>query len=258
MTGEADPVRRAYGRILQRVQGRLVEPLSAFARDWAGEAIVRMSTEPYDPAQLPVAKGAENVLFCSHGAKGRFSLHVTGSRNAVFIGPFCDVSGAAIHVLGDDCVVFVGALTQIRTGAGIRAQGQGFSVTIGERCHLGARCVVATTDGHGIYLAKDGARINPERDVAIGDHAFIGYDARIQKGCVIEPDAIVLERSIASGLLRSGCVYQGIPATLREEDVSWSSQAEARSLAEAQDGDARLFAECRDILRRRGAAVPAP
>ena len=257
---EAEAALRAYERVREKADGRMIEPFEAHRPLWETEAIACLAPTPIDRIPVFVAKGSQNYLMCGYGATSLTGLHVSGHRNSIYIGAFCDVRKATIVITGDDNVVFIGAFTRILEHTVIQAQ-QSHAVTIGERCHLGERCVIATSDGHGIYLAKGGSRINPERDVVIGDHAFIGYDSRVQKGSVIEPEGIVLERSIVSGLIRANCVYQGIPATLREEGVSWTGGTEAGSLDEAEAEEARTIAERTEFLRGRiapGGAKAAP
>lgn len=51
------------------------------------------------------------------------------------------------------------------------------SITIGDDCMFSAQTIVRTSDAHSILA--DGKRINPGKNVVIGDHVWVGYGANI-------------------------------------------------------------------------------
>lgn len=73
----------------------------------------------------------------------------------------------------------------------------GSKLTFGNDCMLSDNIEIRTTDNHAIYDLNTNERINPEGDINIGEHVWIGMGATILKGvsvangCIIGAKAIV-------------------------------------------------------------------
>lgn len=242
----------AYRRVQALAGDRVIEPFDVYSEAWRLGPLTCFGSGAVEQPGLHTSKGTDNFLFCGYGSTSFGSLMVTGSRNVVFVGPYCDLSGCRLIFPGSDGILYVGAFSRALNGSFLQVFASGGRVMIGDGCHIGEGVIVSNSDTHGLYRASDGKRINHESDVIIGDGSFIGYESRVNKGVEIEPGAIILERSVVNGKVRGGCLYDGVPAVLRETGVAWSAQAApGDSLAMAREKEARIMAERMAALRAR-------
>lgn len=223
---------QAYNRLAAVANGRTIEPFAAYAPAWRNGSVSCFASDSADQPSSCVSKGKNNFIFCGFRSRIFQGVTFTGSNNVVFVGPYCNLTKGVVHVSGDNGIVFVGAFTQT-VWAQIQLYGSNGLIFVGEGCHLGDRVVVSNSDAHGIYSAVDGSRVNTDRDIHIGDHVYVGFESRVGKGVTIENGAVVLERSVVSGVLRGRCLYQGVPATLRASDVEWCAEAIENETLEA-------------------------
>lgn len=94
-------------------------------------------------------------------------------------------------------------------------------LSIGPNCMFSAKVLLRTSDQHGIY-GESGKRINPGKDVIVGEHVWIGYGATILKGSVLEENSIVGTESVVAGLhLPPNSVAVGNPARIVKQGVNW-------------------------------------
>lgn len=97
----------------------------------------------------------------------------------------------------------------------------GCKVLVGKDCLFSNRVVVRTDDSHSIQDA-DGKRINPGRDILIGDRVWVGYGVTILKRSIIEDDCVIGTQSVvAGGHIPRGCVAVGNPARVVKEGIHW-------------------------------------
>ena len=76
-------------------------------------------------------------------------------------------------------------------------------------------------DSHSI-LDSDGKRINKAKDIAIGDHVWIGQQVIVLKGSTVGADSIVGTGSLLTGkTYDSNSIIAGIPAKIVKQHVSW-------------------------------------
>lgn len=96
------------------------------------------------------------------------------------------------------------------------------SITIGDDCMFSAQTIVRTSDAHSIL--EGGKRINPGKNVIIGDHVWVGYGANILKGSIIESHSVIGTQSVVAGLhVPEGSVAAGNPARVVRTGVDWDS-----------------------------------
>jgi len=96
----------------------------------------------------------------------------------------------------------------------------GRSIRIGTGCMFANPTDIRTTDHHPI-LDATGARLNPDRDVVIGDRVWLARDVTLLKGSKIGSDVVIGVGSIVTGEIPSNCVAAGIPARVVREGITW-------------------------------------
>lgn len=68
-----------------------------------------------------------------------------------------------------------------------------------------------TSDSHPIY-DQDGVRINPAKDIELGDHIWVAPHSVIMKGAKIGDGCIVGSHTIVNKTFPNNCLIVGMPA----------------------------------------------
>ena len=117
---------------------------------------------------------------------------------------------------------------EIRISRGLTTENCKIEAREGNRIHIGEDCMfsfginIATTDYHSILSASTGERINPGKDIRIGNHVWLGRNVDIMKGVSIADNIIVGAGSIVTkSLTNSNSIYVGHPAAEIKTDVTW-------------------------------------
>lgn len=95
------------------------------------------------------------------------------------------------------------------------------SIRIGSDTMISWECTIMDSDLHKICDDKAN-RINPDNEIVIGDHVWIGFGCSILKGVIIENDSIIASNSLISGKkkLKSNAIYTSNAKVLKNE-VEW-------------------------------------
>ena len=94
-------------------------------------------------------------------------------------------------------------------------------VLVGKNSLFSQKTIVRATDSHSI-LNADGNRINPGRNVIIGEHVWIAYGVSILKKSVIGDDCVIGTGSVVAGShIPNGSIAVGNPARVVKEGVHW-------------------------------------
>lgn len=79
---------------------------------------------------------------------------------------------------------------------------------------------IRTGDSHSIVM--DGSRINPARDVTIGERVWVGAGATILKGVRIGADSVVATKAVVTGgPFPPGSLIAGTPGRIVRNNVTW-------------------------------------
>lgn len=120
-------------------------------------------------------------------------------------------------IFGDNCII--NASNEQPTI--INAVG-GTQIRIGSGCLLSNNIEIHTSDYHKIISANNSERINPDKDIIIGDKVWIGLGATILKGTYIADNSIIGAKSLCSGTYsEKNTILAGIPAKAIKNDIFW-------------------------------------
>lgn len=178
---------------------------------------------------------------------------VTMSRSTKMEGAWFEIEEGGNLVLGDG-VKLLGARISVKAGARLEVGsmselrgriiveqdstlliGDGLicnaevyiQVSEGGAVHIGRDCLFANpkiynSDMHAIFDAASGQRINPARDVVIGDRVWIASDALLLKGANVAADSVVGAGAVVGRVFPGNVVLAGNPARVVREGIAWS------------------------------------
>lgn len=95
------------------------------------------------------------------------------------------------------------------------------NVIIGKDCMFSHGCWIRNSDAHIIYDNNDNTRINPSKNIIIGDHVWVGQDVRIMKSSHIGSGTVIGMSSLVTYKLKSNSIYSGNPCVIKRENVFW-------------------------------------
>ncbi len=114
--------------------------------------------------------------------------------------------------------VTINALPEAKTVLAVK---NSTSIRIDDNCLLSNSIDISTTDWHTV-LDELGDRINPEKDVHIREHVWIGRKVTIFKGVTINTNSIIGACSVVTKTIDdSNVVIAGNPAVIKKVNVNW-------------------------------------
>lgn len=170
---------------------------------------------------LNLDNGAHNILDV-HGSVYGNELRIifNGNHNHVIIEKdCCFYRKSTIFIVGDNNKVFIGKNTTF-DGNVLLVPDEGTSLIIGDDCQFAANVTIRTTDQHPIYDAE-GRRVNPAKDINIGEHVWLGAHTVVMKGVTIGKGTVVGYGSIITKSLPDNCIAVGSSARVVKENIEW-------------------------------------
>lgn len=146
-----------------------------------------------------------------------------GSNNTVEFGEGCVAKSASFYTEDDGNTILTGDNTHYAGRIHI-AVTESTTCAVGKGCLFSSDIVIRTGDSHSV-LNEAGERINPAKDVVIGDRVWIGYRAMITKGVVIPENCVVGTGAVVTKPIgKSGAVVAGVPARIVKENIHWCDE----------------------------------
>lgn len=95
------------------------------------------------------------------------------------------------------------------------------TILVGDDCLFSNSIDISTTDWHYIIDERN-TIINPEKNVRIGDHVWIGRKVTVCKGCSIPSNSIIGACSVVTKSYdEEGVIIAGDPAVIKKRGVRW-------------------------------------
>jgi acetyltransferase-like isoleucine patch superfamily enzyme len=147
-------------------------------------------------------------------------LHISGNNCKIIIGQHCILSNAELWIEDNGGEIEIGYRTTMEGGHIAATEGK--SITIGVDCMFSHRIEIRNGDSHAIYDTESRKRINKAQSIVVGNHVWLGADAKILKGASIGDNSIIATGAIVTGKHEDlNAVYVGIPAKKIKEGVFW-------------------------------------
>ena len=169
-------------------------------------------------------KGEDSYIEIS-GVTAEINSKITikiGNRSRVKIEGIQTLNTSLMITLGDDCELLIKDGQRINGPLRIN-QLEASKVTIGKNGLFGP-CRIWTSDFHSLIDNHTKIRINPPKDVVLGDHVWLGAEALILKGSIIGDDSVVAARSVVTKSYPSNSLIGGNPSRLLKSNISWDNK----------------------------------
>ena len=167
---------------------------------------------------LSIRAGSGNRIVLEKGVRlEEVSIRFGGSGNTLIFRERTNAKGR--FIVNDGSTIEIGMGTRFNKISWLQALG-GKSIRIGKNCLL-ADVRIRTSDIHKIFDRKTGERINPPKDVVIGDRVWIAERTFIYKGSSIGSGSIIGGHSVVTGEIPARCLAVGVPAKVKKTDVHW-------------------------------------
>lgn len=171
-----------------------------------------------------VFEGCNNeICIAPDAVLSKVTFHIKGNNNKIHLLNDVKMSEGGFYIEDDNNRIILGNRTTL-SGKVQLSCAEGTSILIGDDCMLSANIEIRTSDGHSI-VDRGGIRINPSKDIRIGDHCWIGNTVIILKGVEIQPNSIVGAGSVVTEKFdEGGAVIAGNPAHIIKRNIGWKRE----------------------------------
>lgn len=171
-------------------------------------------------------KGFNNHLIIEEGCiLDKVSIHIVGNNNLIKFSKNVQVGpGCSFWTEGNNCKIIIGENTTFTQRVHFNAQEDNSEIICGKDCMFSNTIIVRTSDSHAIIDTETHKRINPAKNVIIGDHVWIAPSTTIMKGANIGSNTIVGSHTLVTKSIPSNVLAVGMPAKVVKEGVTWSRE----------------------------------
>ena len=201
--------------------------------------------------------GSGNILWIDEDARFDKDSRITfnGNNSIVYLGGGRNLLKLDVFI-NHNCTFAIGRNNYIN-GTLTVVVSEETNILIGDEGLFSFGLYLRTADPHLIYDCETHQRINPSKDILIGDHVWIGQDALVLKGTQLGSGCILGAGSVISNkIVTSNSSFAGNPARKVRDGIFWNgssvhawtqAQTQARSVDESTDWIYAPTAEAIDI-----------
>lgn len=169
-------------------------------------------------------KGTSNHLIIGKGCiLNNVVIHIKGNNNTIEFDENVKVGKeCSFWCEGNNCKIFIGKRTTFTQKVHLNCQENNSKIECGEDCMFSNNIIIRTSDSHAILDTKTMERINPAKNIAIGDHVWIAPKSMIMKGVNIGNNVIIGSNTLVTKCIPNNVLVVGMPAKIVKEGVTWS------------------------------------
>lgn len=151
------------------------------------------------------------------------TIVIHGSHNRIYIGDYALLIRTRLHMEDDGNRISIGEHTGVYGEAELATM-EGTNITLGDRCLVAGETCLRTGDSHSV-LDLEGKRINPSRDIVIGEHVWLGTRVTCLKGVTVPKNCIVAATTtLCAAYQQENTVIAGVPGKVVKTGVNWDSE----------------------------------
>ncbi len=167
-----------------------------------------------------VIRGNRNHVSIGSSSLTGVGVIVSGDGNIIMIGDGCLIRSLGLVCEDSGNSISIGASTQIHGSTELAAI-EGTSICIGQSCLFSGRIHFRTGDSHSL-TDLEGRRINPSRDITIGNHVWVGMNVTVLKGSAVADSSVIGACAVVCKRFnRPNCTIAGNPARVLREGIDW-------------------------------------
>ena len=167
-------------------------------------------------------KGRNNLVIISencHASDTTFVFHA--HEGAIVVGNSSKWSTLKGHInIGYRCLFMVGSNVTFTNGVYVTAAEE-TKIVIGDDCMFATGNQLRSDDAHAIYDINTLGRVNRSKDITIGAHTWIAFNAIILGGAQIGDGSVIGFNSVVKGKFPNNCTIAGTPAKVLKRDTAW-------------------------------------
>lgn len=166
--------------------------------------------------------GSGNRLIVAAGARiAHLNIQFDCDNALVEIGSHKGVGPLRLYArMGEDAVVKFGDNVSTTEKLSITAA-EGSKITFGTNVMIAAQVEIRCDDAHPIFDVESGKRVNPAKDIVIGNHVWIAKRATIMGGVTVNDGSVIGLGSIVTKDVPNNCIVAGVPARVVRKNIAW-------------------------------------
>lgn len=162
--------------------------------------------------------GKNNKLVISNASKvNNTKIEFYHDNGTCLIGPN---SYKGFLRIGSECLIIVGARVSCTNATAILTAEKTYAI-VGDDTMIATSTSIRCEDAHAIYSVNSGERLNPSRNVVIGEHVWIADHATVLSNTYIGAGSIIGARSVVKGKFPNNSLIVGVPSKVVKKDVAW-------------------------------------
>lgn len=168
-------------------------------------------------------KGKNNTIKVGKNSTLKNTIvEIKGSNNMISIGNNVSVyEGLKILIESNHCEILINDKTTIGS-AKLQLAELNTKISIGSDCMLSREITINASDFHSIIDLNTRERINPAKNVIVGDHVWVGNGCYLNKGVQVGDNSVIAARSVLSGKkFEKNIILGGVPAKLIRSEITW-------------------------------------
>jgi acetyltransferase-like isoleucine patch superfamily enzyme len=173
-----------------------------------------------------IIKGSHNKLIIQKNCRlKKVRIEILGNSNMVEISEsVMFYEGSWLCIEGDHCLIQIGTKTTIGQ-ANIFCGESNTRIEIGKDCMFSRNIRMNTSDSHSIVEKESFKRINPPKNIIIGNHVWVGNGVSIMKGATIGTNSVIASSSLVDGKSYGDhTILGGLPAKVIKENINWTRE----------------------------------
>lgn len=166
-------------------------------------------------------RGKNNRITVDKRARiNRLTVLFDCDNGTVIIGPSSKRGFSMSMQLGQDSTVRIGSDVTTTAVCVINAA-EGATVSFGNDVMIASGNQFRAHDGHPIFDVATGLRVNPAKDITIGNHVWFGAQAVALAGANVGDGSVIGFGSVVTKTIQNNCIAVGSPARVVRKNIAW-------------------------------------